>query len=405
MADFGQLAVECLSFDPVRRANAHDVWVKLDRRQRRQLLESADRSGLTLHLLRTARCGGIAVADFAEYDTRLEKNTVRLKKRESETAGLLALFQRAGLHCAVLKGFTVSPEFVPSARDRIQYDIDFYFSHQQAQDAFHLLREQGYEPIARENRGPLDHLPPLAKKTGWEWRGDFFDVDIPAAVEVHFQLWDREFERIDVCWEGEPLERIELRNGWPVLSLPDQLAQLSLHVMRHLFRGSLRLSHLYEIAYFLKRHSGDEAFWQRWRAAHNLNMRRLCAACFGLAERLFAVNAPEAQPEAELVPAAARAWIERHAHTLVGPARNKAELLLQLSFVEGTQNRVVVLRRRLLPLALPAPIDAVYVPGERLALRRRFLRSLRQARFNASRAVFHARSLAGFLALAARWRW
>lgn len=405
MSDDAQIAVECLSFDPGRGATAHQAWLKLDHSQRRQFLEYADRSGLALHLLRAARAGGLAIADISEYETRLQKNTLRLKKRKDETASLLALFQRAGLKCAVLKGFTVAPEFVSAAVDRVQYDIDFYLAPGEARDAFHLLRERGYEPIARENRGPLDHLPPLARKTGWEWRGDFFDVDIPAAVEVHFQLWDSEFERIDVRWEGEPLARIEVRDGWPVLTLPDQLAQLSLHVMRHLFRGNLRLSHLYEIAYFLNRHSADEAFWKSWRAAHNVNMRRLCAACFGLAGTLFAANAPAAQSEAELVPGAARAWIAKYARTLLVPNRNKTEVLLQLAFVEGTRNRLLVLRRRLLPLTLPAAIDAVYIPGERMGPGRRVLRGIRQARFNASRAAFHARSLAGFLALAARWRW
>ena len=43
---------------------------------------------------------------------------------------------------------------------------------------------------------PTDHLPVLIRRTGWEWRGDFFDPDIPMGVELHFQFWNPRLERL-----------------------------------------------------------------------------------------------------------------------------------------------------------------------------------------------------------------
>ena len=51
-----------------------------------------------------------------------------------------------------------------------------------------------------------DHLPPLIRKSGWKWNGNYFDPAIPRGVELHFQLWDSDFELIsiqtlDKVWE------------------------------------------------------------------------------------------------------------------------------------------------------------------------------------------------------------
>ncbi len=397
-----ELATTCLSFDPPTAHRALGEWATGDEAKRRSLLTFADRAGLTLHLRRVAQDAGVELppADRAACEERLRKNRLRLQKHREGTAALLALFRSA-----VLRSFTLEPEFVPAAHDRVQYDLDFYLSPDHARMAFALLQARGYEPLISRDGGPLDHLPALARKTGWEWRGDFFDLDIPLRIDLHFQLWDSGFECIPVQFHPEPLTRLTERHGIPMLDGCDQLASCALHTLRHLFRGSLRVSHLYEIAYFLDTHASASEFWRQWREALNPSLRRLCAATFALASRVFQCRlAPELEPEMALLPPRASAWVTQFSSTVVEQQRSrKAEVLLQLSFIAGWRRRLRVLRRRLLPLSLPDPVDAVYLPAERLSAARRLLRTTRQARFVLSRVFFHLRALPGFLRAVGAW--
>ena len=73
----------------------------------------------------------------------------------------------------VLKGFAQRLGYVVHPCFRRQSDIDpFPDSIVSAQDALSRL---GYEPVEWVGPGPTDHLPAMIRKTGWKWRGDFFD--------------------------------------------------------------------------------------------------------------------------------------------------------------------------------------------------------------------------------------
>ncbi len=110
------------------------------------------------------------------------------------------------------------------------------------------------------NAHPVDHLPTLIRKTGWEWRGNYFDPELPPALELHFRLWDASMEGfaipcIDDFWERRErraLEDVEF-TSLAAIDLPGYAAA---HALRHMLRGDLRPSHIYEIAYFLE-HNND----------------------------------------------------------------------------------------------------------------------------------------------------
>ena len=94
----------------------------------------------------------------------------------------------------MLKGFSHCPDFVNDSRQRVQYDLDLYLPPEQVYAARDAALQLGYEPIHPRDRRPTDHLPTMIRKTGWRWRGDFFDPDLPVSLELHFRFWDEQTE-------------------------------------------------------------------------------------------------------------------------------------------------------------------------------------------------------------------
>jgi hypothetical protein len=312
--------------------------------------------------------GKLAHAD--EYRERRRKNEIRLDARRRTATELVSLFTAAGLRAAILKGFLMAPDFIPSAADRLQNDIDFLLSPVDARAAFEILQRRGYHTFGDEPEGAMVHLPMLVPPDFIPKGKDFFHPETQPALELHDALWVDQFERIPVAFHPDPLSRIVERDGLPTLHPLDQLAACTLHVMRHVFRGSLRASHLYELAGFLDNHVDDNAFWKSWISEVNAPLRNLCACGFVLAARVFQPRWPRAlEAERNALPRAARRWIERYGPLVMDRDRKeKEQVLLQLAFVHGFGNRLTVLQRRLAPMRIPA--EASGPNGKRFLLRR-----------------------------------
>src|SRR5262249_20239253 len=105
-------------------------------------------------------------------------------------------FARAGIPYLALKGITQHPLFGLELTEGAQYDIDLFCPQPGIRSAWDELTGWGYEPIAGLERLPTDHLPALVRKTGWEFHGDFFDPEMPFAVELHYQFWNPGLERL-----------------------------------------------------------------------------------------------------------------------------------------------------------------------------------------------------------------
>ncbi len=241
----------------------------------------------------------------------------------------------------------------------------------------------------------------MIRKTGWEWRGDYFDPGIPVSVGVHFQFWDPPTERLypqglDGFWTRREGHRLH-----PV----DALGYAALHLTRHLLRGNLRPFHVWELAYFLHQQH-EEAFWQDWKEWHSPSLRRLEAVAFLLARRWFACNLPQAAEEAAAeLPESTRRWFEAYGwapfDALFRP--NKHELWLHLSLAQNIADRMRILRRRLVPASFPGPVDAVHIPDESMTLTRRMKKQARYLAYASSRALLHTRLLAPTLWEGFRW--
>lgn len=358
------------------------------------------------------RCHSRLPPKIAErFDQNLVNNAERWRRLKLVYRQASGAFETAGLEFVTLKGFTHVPGFVADPRLRVQYDFDLLFPCDQVQAALDIALGLGYEPLGGGDRHPVDHLPVLIRKTGWEWRGDFFDPDHPPALELHFRLWDSGTEGFAVpgvehFWqrrERRMLEDLEFRS----LAAIDLPGYSSAHALRHLLRGDSRPSHLYEIAYFLE-HNSDTEFWRVWRDSHDQPLRRVQAVCFAIARQWFGCRLPAiAQVEIEQLPQPVRAWLATYAHApVVGLFHpTKDELWLHLSLLDRGSSRLQVLRRRLLPLQLPGPVDAVYLPEGAVGWRVRLRRAWRYWLFLRSRTWRHARALVPTLWSGAMWAW
>jgi hypothetical protein len=299
-----------------------------------------------------------------------------------------------------LKGFAHWEQFSPDPASRVQYDIDLYCPRG-SEVAAGELRALGYEPSPGVEKFPTDHLPPLIRRTGWQWRGDFFDPEIPIAIDLHFRLWDEKTEGfsvpgIEAFWDRRVERSLDGHRYW-ALDPADALAYASLHFLRHLFRGALRLSDAREISYFLNRSASDDAFWTRWASLHPAKLRRVQAVAFRLASEWFGCALhPAARAETDLLPAAIRRWFDEYAMSPIASffRPNKDELWLHLCLVDSFRARASVLRRRLAPARLPGPLDAVYIPRDRMNWKLRLRKRWEYSRYAAGRALFHLRALA-----------
>jgi MFS family permease len=324
-------------------------------------VEFCDRTNLSLPL-------GLphALADNAQ---RWE----RVKAAYAEVANGLEDF-------VVLKGFSHCPDFVADPRRRAQYDLDLWLPKARIFEARDIALKLGYEPFSTADRFPVDHLPTMIRKTGWEWRGNYFDPELPLSLELHFRLWDEQTEHIKIEGLQEFWERRERRSvdglHFTGLSKADRIAYASLHLLRHLFRGDVRPSHVYEIASFHHNAAEDDIFRH-----HDVSLRRIEAIVAELARVWFGCRLNAAvQEEVEQLPPLVQRWLNEYAFSpltcLFQP--NKDELWLHLSLLDSAWDKAAVVRRRL----LPSP------QGKKLLL---------------ARAGHHARALPGVVFGAVRW--
>jgi predicted MFS family arabinose efflux permease len=318
--------------------------------------------------------------------------------------------QAAGVPYVVLKGFTHCPDFISGIEKRVQYDIDLYCANGDHVEASVALRTLGYEPISGFDDFPLDHLPTLIRKTGWEWRNDYFDVDIPLSVEVHFRLWDPGTERLNPEGLEEFWDRRIIRsdNGltYPALHPVDNLGYASLHVLRHLLRGDLRPFHLYELASFLQNRASDEDFWPIRQQLHSSSLRQLEAVCFCLASKVFACDVPElVRPEIASLPGPVMQWFAEFGHRPIASLfhPNKDEIWLHLSLLQSAPDRFAVFFRKLVPQTLPRPLDAANLPDDQITWKIRIRRKWRYLIYVSSRLLRHVRLFVPTLANGIRW--
>jgi hypothetical protein len=370
-----------------------DQAVELPESEWSALLEFADRTQLTLHLRGVS---GPPSWMRREVDLRLAKNARRRERLRSEYLEVARTLQAAGIEFVVLKGVTHEAGFGIPGTQRVQYDIDLLCPL--AEEARRALGGAGYVPHGDESLSD-EHGRPMVRPPGhsmeWQWRGDYFDPEMPIPVEVHATPWNAKRDRIKV----EGLEEFWKRRcvlgdeelGAPAYSQPDRLAFAALHALRHILRNDARPAHVYELARFLEIRRLDVEFWKQWKALHPAELQRLQAVAFRFAQTWFGVTLPDAVAESVAgLPRGVEDWLARFSWSpvvnLMHP--NKEVVWLHAALVRRWRDRLAVLRERLMPARLPHHGEATPYPQHLL-----------------SRARYHATGSALALASGFRWWW
>jgi MFS family permease len=391
----------------------YDRLQSLDESEWRELLEFCDLAHLTIPLLQNCRH---VLPDWVRE--RIERNASdnakrfeRIKRIYLEMAKALEDVQ---VEYLVIKGFAQYPGYVEDPRLRMQSDIDLYCPSESIFRARDQLLNLGYRPLRGLEHLPTDHLPAMVRKTGWEWRGNAFDPEMPPSVELHFSLWNEATARfapkgLDDFWSRR-VTRAVGNFSFPALHPVDNLGFSALHALRDVLSGDWALHRIYEMARFLHTSAKDKTFWKEWRELHNDSLRICEAISFRLARDWFACDLSE-EVEAEVgdLSPAVQEWFQAFCNApLEGMFHpNKDGVWLHIALLESSRDKRAVLRDALMPVRIPA----VGAPGQdttRYGRKKKFWpsQSHRHAKYLfyvASRLVYHARTLAPTVLHGARW--
>jgi Uncharacterised nucleotidyltransferase len=383
----------------------------------RRTLLWLDRAGLTLYLLR--RLQSLKATDvlppsiLRRLENNLAQNRRRLDHMVNQFATINERFYRAGVNFAVIKGFSLAPEFCPDVSLRNPCDLDYLVDRQSLPLARRVLEEAGYcrqrvSDIEVQFRKLSSRIPTRSD--------DSYSVETEPLVELHLGFWDQKSTGVALA---EPQFRLNdtVNHEWqglrfPVLKKEDAFILQIMHVFEHVLAGWVKLCWLLEIGYFMTAQSSDDMFWDRVDVRmHEVPLLdEFGAIVMELAGTLFApTKPPRVVCWARSLSAAAGFWVELYGRTWVMEdhpfdvglfASTKLCIFLQWEFMPDRLVQREVTRRRLFPWKSPeqaAPRDHKTTVG--------FLRAIGlQSQFVIRRLIFHLGSDLRFLWELRRWR-
>jgi MFS family permease len=354
----------------------------------------------------------------SRIDLNLADNAQRFERIKLVYSDFANALRDTGAEHLVVKGFTHWPDFVEHPTFRLQSDLDVYCPPESSSRAREALSSLGYQPLAgahgRADANLPDHLPTMVRNTGWKWRGNFYDPEMPISFEIHFRLWNEKLLRFGPK-ELEPfwLRRIERRLddiSFPALNPVDNLGYSALNVLRDALCGEVSVQLVYELARFLHINAENDEFWRSWRELHDDSLRGAEAVSFSLALHHFDCRLPgEVETEINRLPVATKLWFERYADSPLSSSfrENKDALWLHLSLIESRSDKRTVLLKRLFPTRIPS-LDAPYIQNPVKDRQESFAETRKRLRYIGyltSRVSTHLRVLPSTLWHGARLWW
>jgi hypothetical protein len=349
----------------------NDSLIALDDDDWLRLLEFCDLAHLALSLSQVNLAGAPDWV-LGRLQQNADDNSQRFERVKASYMEAQATLNRAGVSHLVLKGFSQAPDYVADPGLRMQSDIDIFCPREDLDRAQSTLMKIGYRPV-EERDIHADHLPALSRPGEWKWRGNPYDPDMPAGIEVHFCFWNDAVSLIDIpeverFWHRRVIRRLG-NLEFCALHPVDQLGFLALHILRGVLLGDWVIHHAHELATFLHHRTRDVEFWSQWHETHSADLRRVEALAFSLARKWFSCGLPEVvHVEIDRLPPAQKRWLDRYGGSPLEAMfrHNKDGRLLQILLTRSRTSRQSVLRKIMLPSRLPRP-DA---PAVRIRYRR-----------------------------------
>ena len=359
-----------------------------------------DASGMALYFSQRARSIGEWEALPASVRYRLDQN---LADNREQTKALLAEFAKitrafadTRLPFAVIKGFSLIPEYCAVESLRTQFDLDFLVRRCDAASFANVLRTYGYSQVHEgdqnsEFKAGTDHLPSVR---------DLYRLKPQKSVELHYVSEDSA-ANLEVAL----LDRLQPRNvlGCEFLapSKVDTFLLQAQHIFKHLCSEWTRVSWLLELRNFVSTERNNQPFWEdvRRQAAGRPELATAIGAATLLATMAFGEFAPEALTgwTVHSLPRSVRLWIECYGWSalLAEFPGTKLYLLLRRELMNDSADWRRYRRTKLLPLhRLPR---VVHRPEFSIA------KAFDQIRFAGVRLRFHVLEGVQYLHEAVRW--
>jgi hypothetical protein len=342
----------------------------LDSKPGHALLQWLDRSGLALTFLRRLQDFEATPRIPLEWrqvlSRRMTQNVERTRDLLDEAQRLNSAFRAFGLTAALIKGFSLTPDFCQEPFLRHQVDIDFLVDSVDIRVAAEVLESCGYSTSQLNESGescfttPLQHIPSR--------HDDLYVRQRHRQVDLHTSLWE------DCPWLPVESPQDCLKNAqrqcvngveFLSLSLEDKFLLQVLHAFRHSFRSWVRVSWLLEISNCIANRQQDDAFWYGvvGRTGDARLAKSIFAFILGLVHRLFQspIPSPIKAWTADATTPSLRAWLDYFALDWAisdwpGSLNN---LFLIQEFIPDRRLRMRYLRSRLLPRRSQASLGAV----------------------------------------------
>lgn len=384
-----------------------------------RILQWLDDTGLSFYFLHKLKHTSQTAIVPSSVLCRLERNFASNQRRADSMAlrfnEINTRFDHAGVRYEVVKGFSLVPEFCPYASLRYQADFDYLVADESLSAARRALIDAGYNSRSSRSGKESVFVTPGAKAS----RGSAqYSSHSPHAVELHTDVWDNDMHEVWPLPQLFSVDQAKMRhwNDFSFHAQTDEDAFLLqvLHACRHLFTQWIRVSHLFEIAYFLNRRSSDNQLWDKIseRIGQSRIVREFVIIIAEIASRLFAVPLPPLlQAWEPSIPRKPLIWIEHYA---MDWALGELPAYGRLSFFPRSK-LVLFLQREY--RAIPAKVGSKRQPSSAssrlsrtissIGLKPSLLLSREWWRNNlmVRRTIFYALAQARYLFEIPRWRW
>jgi Uncharacterised nucleotidyltransferase len=338
---------------------------------------------------------------------RQTRNFERSRDMLNEVGRIDTAFRSFGVAAALLKGFSLCPDFGDHPSLRHQADLDFLIGPENLQPAAEALRSCGYTAPRLNETGetcfvtPSRHIPSS--------RDDLYTLQWHRQVDLHISIWEPcPWLAVEVPQNCLEFARPQNTLGvdYLSLSLADKFLVQVLHVFWHSFRSWIRLSWLLETATFIDNHHENLLLWNRiiQRAGSTNLTKSIFAFVLGLVSRLFNTPAPSCLTSwtATAMTPSLRAWLDNFAISwaISDWPGSLTNLFLTAEFIPDPDLRLQYWRSRLLPRKSHSSIGSVSTAGTREFLK------LQAARLSyvTHRAAVHMKDIAALPWQQFRWK-